>query len=192
MATPSVPDHAAAINAMLTRGIGMYDLALLVGMSLDQLEVSLGSVTPLRGSQTRGKVYELLPALQAVTANKAVDVEDIEAVIMKMKPASMPPALQREFWAGQNSKLDYQKAVGDLWFTDRVLMLVTRLLRVQRELGLLMGDRIEREAGLTEQQARVMRGLIDSAFEEAKEAIRKEFADWDGSVDQPDKEPHKP
>ena len=65
MPPPQAPDHGPAISAIISQGITARDLASLTGKPLHMVEAALGTIAPVRGQQSRTRVYDCWQALAA-------------------------------------------------------------------------------------------------------------------------------
>jgi purine-nucleoside phosphorylase len=81
--------------------------------------------------------------------------------------------LSKEYWYGQNQRLNYLERVGDLFDTRAVVELASDAFKTIRLSLMLISDAVEREAGLTLAQ----REIIDRMMHAALETMREKLVD---------------
>lgn len=187
------PDHGAAITRMVTEGIGIPDLAQMMGMGQQDVKAGLQFVKPLRGVQIRTAVYPLWEALAAFRSLEEAGITDelLEQQIMRMKSTQLPVGLQAEFWSAQKKKVEYQEAVGQLWRTPQVQHAIADLLKIVRTSMGLMVDNIDQQTALTPRQRELIKGVGDSVMAELRDKVMEHFAGWDGAEDKLESNPAK-
>jgi len=184
------PDHGPAIQRMIAEGIGIPDLAQLMGMSQQDVKAALQFTKPMRGVQMRTAVYSTWEALAAFRVQQNTD-EMLEQQIMRMKPTQLPVGLQAEFWSAQRKRHEYQEAVGQLWRTPAVQRAIADLLKIVRTSMGLMVDNIDQQTALTPRQRELIKGVGDSVMAELRDKVGEHFAGWDGSDDKIPLDPAK-
>lgn len=106
---------------------------------------------------------------------------EIEEYIRQMSPQELPPLLSKEYWNGQNARIKFEEQMGRLWPTDRVVEAFSTGLAALRMSILLIQDGVEREEVLTEKQREVVQRLMDSAVNDAREAIVEKMKEFDSA-----------
>lgn len=175
-------DNTVALMA-LASGVSLYDLSVITRKPEDELKQALSAVPPIRGGNSRTHVYDIAQALPAIYANDAATAERITEAIKKMKPTQLPPALQKEFWSAQRARLDYLEDVKDLWRTERVMQVLSKVLGIQRQAMTLLEDNTDQRDTLTAAQRAYIRSAADSVLLETQRLMQEEFATWDGEPD---------
>lgn len=104
---------------------------------------------------------------------------EIEEYIRQMSPQELPPLLSKEFWNGQNARIKFEEQMGRLWPTDRVVEVFGAGLAALRIAILLLRDGVEREEVLTEAQTAAVQRLMDSAINDAREAVVEKMKEYD-------------
>lgn len=187
MPPPQAPDHGSAVSAIVTQGITARDLASLTGKPLHVVEAALGTIAPVRGQQSRTRVYDCWQALAALGAGgEGPDEQALEEAIKKMKPTQLPAALTLEFWKGQSARAAYLTERGDLWRTSKVQSLVAGIYKVVRQSMSLLEDNVDQQTALTPRQREIIRAVADAALGEAKESIGEHFTSWESIDDHDD------
>jgi hypothetical protein len=121
-------------------------------------------------------VYDIAEAAQALV--KPSDPAEVERAMLRMNKADMPPTLSNDFWAGQRSRIKFEQENGNLWHTDDVTAMASAMLHEVAMVLKLLVDNVERQAGLTNDQRRVIQRLADGAVNSAREALTERFSDW--------------
>jgi len=136
------------------------------------------------GKDSNSLLYSVMDA-----AKLFIDVQlDSKALVQLMKKGDMPPALNAEFWRAQLNRQEFEKKAGDLWHTDRVLEAMSSAFKVCRQQIVLFTDTIETQTQLSVDQRKILRTLSDQLIVSLGEALRDDFAYWDGAGDKDDSE----
>lgn len=187
MPPPQAPDHGPAISAIISQGITARDLASLTGKPLHMVEAALGTIAPVRGQQSRTRVYDCWQALAALGAGgEGPDEQAIEEAIKRMKPTQLPAALSHEFWKGLGARAAYLTERGDLWRTSKVQQLVAGIYKAVRQSMSLLEDNVDQQTALTPRQREIIRSVADATLGEAKELIGEQFKTWESIDDHDD------
>jgi hypothetical protein len=110
---------------------------------------------------------------------------EIEEFIRQMSPQELPPLLTKEFWNGQNARLNYEKSLGHHWPTDEVVAYLGELTNTIRMSLLLVGDAVDREVGLTDGQREIIRRIMDAAVADLRQSIVDKFKDYHANRPEP-------
>jgi len=79
--------------------------------------------------------------------------------------------LSKEFWYGQNQRLNYLERTGELWSTGAVVELASDAFKTLRLSLMLLPDAVERETGLTVKQREIITNLVHNALEDMREKL---------------------
>ena len=189
MVSPTPPSHLDAIDRMVQTGITIQDLSAMTGLPMGDVESQLIAVKPMRGIQTRARVYDLYTAMEALRgAGDAADIA-LEETIKRMKPNQLPPSLSTEFWKGQKARLEYMEEVEQLWRQERVQLAIATVLKVIRQQMTLLADNVDQQATLTIRQREIIQGIADATLGECRDAVIESFNGWDGTIDKEDRNP---
>lgn len=132
------------------------------------------------GTNKRGhKVYSIAEAATRIVRPGY----EIEEYIRQMSPQELPPLLSKEYWNGQNARIKFEEQMGRLWPTDRVVECFGAGLSALRMAILLIQDGVEREDVLTEEQRQVIQRLMDSAINDAREAVVEKMKEFDSAYE---------
>lgn len=171
------------MREILAAGFPIPVLADLFGVPHDTARRKLMKCTPT-GKDSNSLLYSVVDA-----AKLFIDVQlDSKALVQLMKKGDMPPALNAEFWRAQLNRQEFEKKAGDLWHTDRVLEAMSSAFKVCRQQIVLFTDTIETQTQLSTEQRKILRTLSDQLIVSLGEALRDDFAYWDGEGDKDDSE----
>ena len=172
---PPKPDSEVTSELLATGEATMAQLAQLFSTDSKSLPQRLKGVIP-SGKNRRGyKVYNIAEAASRIVRPGY----EIEEYIRQMSPQELPPLLSKEFWNGQNARIKHEREVGNLWPTEQVVEAFSAGLSAMRMSILLTQDAVEREAALTDKQREAIQRLVDSAINDAREAIETKMKDFD-------------
>lgn len=101
------------------------------------------------------------------------DQADLVGKVLSMHHTDLPKMLAKEYWYGQNQRLNYMERVGDLWDTRAIVELASDAFKTLRISLMLVSDTVEREVGLTEAQ----REIIDRMMRTTLETMREKLVD---------------
>ena len=135
----------------------------------------------LRGIQAAGKNkrgYRVYSIAEAATRIVRPGYE-IEEYIRQMSPQELPPLLSKEYWNGQNARIKFETEMGRYWPTDRVVEAFGGGLAALRMSILLIQDGVEREEVLSAAQRAAVQRLMDSAINDARDAIVEKMKEFD-------------
>lgn len=157
-------------QAMIYDGCNLTQLTKIFGVDRRTLEEKLRHVAPA-GQRGGYPIYHI----REVAGHLVKPVYDVDTYIRRMKPSDLPPALSKEFWAGQKARQDFLLKEGELWPTSEVIKAVNLLLKTLRMNWLLTRDAIERDMVLSESQRASMVRHMDGGLMNAAAAVEEEF-----------------
>ena len=122
-------------------------------------------------AKTRGnsKLYRMADAAPYLVE----PAEDIEAVIKAMRPDDLPVRLHDSFWGGQLKRQKYMEQAGDLWRTEDVERAFGEVFMLFRETVALWAETVERQAGVTDEQRKILVDLSDDLMRQFHEKIEE-------------------
>jgi hypothetical protein len=175
-------------STLLATGEGtMAQIAQLFNTDAKTLPKRMRGVVP-KGTRNGYKVYSIAEAA-AMIVKPGYEIEDF---IRQMSPQELPPLLSKEFWNGQNARINYEKAMGHLWPTEDVVAAFGEILNTVRMTVLLVADDVEREAGLTEEQRLIIRRIMDAMISTMRTNIEEKFKDYHANRTLPPADAHAP
>lgn len=177
----SVAPTATDLRNLVARGLPVSLLADVFGCSKHTVRRKVANLKPVGGKEAE-PLYDLREAAEVLVKPKG----DMAEYIKNLRPQDVPPALQKQFWDAQNSRLKYMEDAGQLWHTTRVQMAIGELFKLIRQRVQLLADTTERQIGLTDAQRAIIEGMSDSLLEDLHEQIIALFAEMklDGERDE--------
>ncbi len=151
----------------------MAQIAQMFNTDAKTLPKRLRGVVP-KGTRRGYKVYDISEAASMIV-RPGYEVEDF---IRQMSPQELPPLLSKEFWNGQNARINYEKAMGHLWPTEDVVSAFGEILNTVRMTSLLVADDVDRESGLTEPQRLIIRRIMDAMITTMRMNIEEKFKEY--------------
>lgn len=153
-------------KSTIYEGASISELALLFGKDKRRVAELIREVEP---SGMRAG-YPVFPIGEA--AKYLVDpIVDIEAWIKKLRPNDLPPFLQKEFWAAQRQRQQYELTQGSLWSTEDVQLALGEAFKSLKSSIRLWADNIERQTSLTEDQRRIITKMSDAMLLDLHRAL---------------------
>lgn len=114
------------------------------------------------GRRAGHPIYDVAEAARYLV----IPLGDIEDHIRKMRPEDLPPALMKEFWAGQTARQNFEENQGDLWRTGDVMAHLSKTFMAMRTALLLLPDMVEKSVELTDKQRGIVQRGVDGAMKE--------------------------
>lgn len=157
-------------RSILYEGANISQLARLFEMDVEKTKQRMHTAIPI-GMRGRVNIYNIADAAQRLVKPTYA----IEPIIRRMNHADLPPALTKEFWAGQNSRMTYEKAAGNYWPTEDIIAVIANAFKVARTTLLLFGDTLELQTALTDEQRAILKQMIDGLLGELRANLVDEF-----------------
>ncbi len=167
---PTAKDEVTS-ELMATGEATMSQLAQLFNTDAKTLPKRLKGCIP-KGQRRGYQVYSIREAASFLVTPGY----EIEEYIRQMSPQELPPLLSKEFWNGQNARINYEKNMGNLWPTEQVVEFLGELANVVRMSNLLLADDVNREESLTDGQRKAIQRISDAALATLKKNIAERFA----------------
>lgn len=159
-----------AMRHAIFAGATMYDLEQLFQVGKRTVQRRVGNIAPTgtRSGHPTWLVKDVAGLFVKPTGR-------MEEFIRSAKAADMPPELQKEYWNGQIAKQKFHQLEGNLWSTDRVLEVVSEVIKITRTSLLLLPDELERDGGLDQQQRDIIERSIDGMLQKLRETVQEQF-----------------
>lgn len=104
---------------------------------------------------------------------------EIEEWIKQASPQEVNPHLLKEFWNGQNARTKFEREMGDLWETARVVEAFADVFATVRMTLLLFADDVDREESLSNKQRDIIRRLTDGLIVKVGKDIEEKFKGYE-------------
>lgn len=163
-----------AARREITSGVSASVLAELFGTSLEKVRERIGSVLPI-GERRGAPLYRIRDVAPYLVRPAGLDLEEI---VRGLKPAQLPTALQKDFWTAQINRQKFEAEAAQLWRTEKVRDALSDIFKVIRQRVMQFSDTVDRQAGLTAPQRRLLTELSDGLLEEMHTALVEHFKDF--------------
>jgi len=174
---PPVERNAVSSELLATGEATMSQLAQLFETDAKTLPKRLRG---LRAAGTRSgtQTYKIREAASRIVRPGYA----IEYYLRTMNHSELPPLLTKEYWNGQRARQIYEENAGDLWRTSEVVEGFAEAFKTLRMSLLLMADSVDREAGLTDAQRKIVKRQIDGAIDELRLTMVERFKNYVASI----------
>jgi len=167
LATKAMDDEG---RSMLYDGCSLSQLGIIFKMDNREISRKIAGLSP-SGERLGYPIYNLAEAAARLVPPQG----NIEEAIKKMSPKDLPPAITKEYWAGQHARLKFEEDNGDLWRTADIVERLSEAFKTLRMNLLLMRDQVERQTLLTDKQREIIQTLIDGALNELADSLIAKF-----------------
>lgn len=164
--------EAAKLPPALTfrKPVGVTFLADIVGKQPKQIQKRLEKcpvVSWEKHGQTSHPLYNFLEAMSYLVPPKG----DIEDWFAQQNQASLPPNVSKAFWDMANQRERALLAAGDLWHTDDVLAVLSRVSMTIRQTSKMWIEDMPGKHMLTDEQYQFLMDQIADLGNEVKRAL---------------------
>lgn len=98
---------------------------------------------------------------------------NIEEYLRNMRIDELPLRLQTEFWNAKNKRREYEENTGQLWRTEDVVMVLGEVFQTVKHAAMLLPGNLERTAGLSDHQSKIVTAAVDGLLDEIYTKLRK-------------------
>lgn len=162
-------------DVLATGRATMSQLARLFETDAKTLPKRLKGVTSV-GRKGNYKLYNIREAASMIITPGY----EVEEWLKQASSQELPPLLLKEFWNGQNARAKFERDMGNLWETARVVEAFADVFATIRMTLLLYVDEVDREEALSDTQREIIRRLTDGLIVRIGEEIEEKFKDYDG------------
>lgn len=170
---PPIPKGEVTSTMLATGQATMSQIAQLFNTDAKTLPKRMKGVVP-KGKRSGYHVYDIAEAASMIV-RPGYEIEDF---IRQMSPQELSPLLTKEFWNGQNARLNFEKNMGMHWPTEDVVAAFGELVNVVRMTALLVADDVDRETGLTDAQRLIIRRIMDAMVTTLRQNVEEKFKDY--------------
>lgn len=164
--TSMITTEVKAINMVVQYGLTTMSLSKV--FSLDQRTVvdRLSTVKPT-GLVNGNPTYLIRDVARYLTEMPShITDKDIRTYLIKTKARALPPTIQKDFWDAMIKQQKFEEAAGDLWRTEKVMLVLAEAFKKIKESSQLWVENIERTEGLTDEQRRILQNSVDGLCDE--------------------------
>ena len=170
---PRKADSEVTSEILATGEATMAQIAQMFNTDAKTLPKRMRGILP-KGTRRGYKVYSIAEAATRIVTPGY----EIEEFIRQMSPQELPSHLLKEFWAGQKSRAEYEKMIGNLWETGKVVEIVAEQQNITRMTLLLFADDVHREQKLTDGQRAIIQRMVDALIVTLGDKIEERFKEY--------------
>jgi hypothetical protein len=142
-------------------GVTVGWLSKVFGMDPSDVKKRLADCPPLHRRKA-GYVYSLPIAAKYLVK----PVFDVQKYLSTMKASELPNGLQKDYWDAALKRQKWEENAGQLWRTEAVLEVLGEAFKGVKFSMQLWADNLERVTGLTEEQRKLLVGMVDGLQDE--------------------------
>jgi len=157
-------------DSALYQGLTARELAIIFHLKPDTVKARIGALKA-SGERYGYPLYNIRDAAPFLVPPPA----DMVSHVMRLNHTDLPKILSKEYWFGQNARLKYEEASGNLWKTQDVVEYFADSFKDIRMAILLLLDRVERETAFSDRQRQALQAIIDSTLEDIRGRLEKTF-----------------
>src|SRR5690606_14137064 len=122
----------------LVKGFSINQLAELFGMDRRTVTDRLRAVEPA-GTRAGDSIYRMVDAAPKLVGDGSIR-------------SRRDSSSEKDYWDAQLKKQKFEENAGDLWRTDKVIVMLSEVLKLFREGVTIFVDNMEHEPGLAQDQ----------------------------------------
>lgn len=145
-------------------GVTVGWLSKVFGMDPSDVKKRLADCPPLHRRKA-GYVYSLPIAARYLVK----PVFDVQKYLSTMKASELPNGLQKDYWDAALKRQKWEENAGHLWRTEAVLEVLGEAFKNIKFSMQLWADNLDRVTGLTEEQRKLLVGMVDGLQDELYE-----------------------
>jgi hypothetical protein len=183
-ADPSIEDEPLSVEQVrhyVIAGLAVSDMAKLLRVEVRKVQEAIAACKPT--GKRRGVAIFAVADVAPLVLKPQID---IESYIRSLKPKDLPPALQKAFWDAQEARQSFEEKAGNLWHTHRVLEVIGKFVMIVRQRVVLAVDQVDRMTPLTDEQRKLVQGLLDGMLAELQKGVAEAFKDYTGKGERQD------
>lgn len=162
---------------VIRQGVPVRWLAHVFGHTEHVVKRRLRDVRPVDVGPHGNPLYTVVDAAPYLVEAK-VDLGDF---LRNIKDEQLPDDLRLKLWQARKARNRVLEEEGELWHSSVVIAKFSEVLLAMREKLQLIPDRIERMSGITPEQYKLMRSVVDAVQDDMHQAIM-ELADGDTTL----------
>lgn len=147
-------------------GVSIAWLMRVFGMGRQTVEKKLVGLKPIGHGSHHTPLYTVPEAASRLVK----PTEQIDKILLNLKPQDMPERLREAYWNSKLKQQRFEERAGQLWRTEKILMVVGELLQEMKQKALMIPDDVERELGLDRDDHKKVQAIVDN--------FQKEMYEW--------------
>lgn len=148
------------------QGVPTKWLSHVFGVSRHHVEKRLANLRPVDTGLSGNPLYAVAEAAAYLVEPK-VDLKDF---LDSVKDSDLPDDLRLKLWTARRARNKVLEEEGELWRSAVVMEKFSEVLLAIREKLQLIPEQIERMSGITPEQYKLIRGVVDGVQEEMYQA----------------------
>jgi hypothetical protein len=150
-------------------GVTVTWLSKVFGIDPSDVKKRLGECPPLHRRKA-GYVYSLPIAARYLVK----PVFDVQKYLSTMKASELPNGLQKDYWDAALKRQKWEENAGQLWRTEAVLEVLGEAFKSIKFSMQLWADNLDRVTGLTDEQRKLLIGMVDGLQDEIYQHMVKQ------------------
>lgn len=174
MPPPARTKNPLETTIIFSGGATMSEMAQM--MSMDRRDVQhllVKNSVRSSGSRDGHPVYQIKEAMRYLVRPP----DNVLERVIQGNHRSLPPALTKDFWFGKRASLAYNREVGNLWTTDKIVEYCGEAYQAIRMAVMLLPDQLQRELALPVDKMARLEAIVDEVLKDAKRKLVDSFGE---------------
>lgn len=150
-----------------TQGVPIRWLALVFGMTDHHVKQRLKDLRPMGAGGHANPLYHVAEAAPYLVQSKV----NVTEFLRGLKDDDLPDDLRLKLWNARRARNRVLEEEGELWHSSVVLEKFGEVLLAIREKLQLIPEKVERMTGISPEQYKLIRALVDSVQDEMHKTI---------------------
>lgn len=146
----------------IKQGVPVRWLALVFGITEHQVKARLKHLRPIDVGAHGNPLYAVPEAASYLVDQKM----DLQEFLRGIKDDDLPDDLRLKLWNARRQRNKVLQEEGELWHSSVVLEKFSEVLLAIREKLQLIPEQVERMTGITPEQYKVIRAIVDATQEQ--------------------------
>lgn len=159
----------ASDNPIIFMGATISELAEMFRMDRKEVRKRISDLPP-KGKRLQSDVWQISDVAARLLRFDDT-MTDLVSKVLATHHTDLPKMLSKEYWYGQNQRVNFLQRIGDLWDTAAVVELASEVFKTLRLSMMLASDAVERETGLTDRQRGIIEDIMREALNDAREKL---------------------
>lgn len=161
------PDLSYKSVYAIRQGVPVRWLSLVFGHTEHVVKRRLKDVRPVDVGAHGNPLYTVVEAAPYLVEPKM----DLKEFLLSIRDEDLPDDLRLKFWSARRQRNKTLLEEGELWWRAEVVAKFGEILLALREKLQLAPEIIERQTGVTPDQYKLLRGIIDSVQDDMHKTI---------------------